>query len=99
MALLKRRQRARWVHPLEAVYLLGMVRAKPSDSADKIVKAEQSAIDSLARNCERWGIRRIKRSKETGAGNAYYEEDLMRYMDIREADAGIETASPLRTAS
>ena len=87
MPLLKPRMRARWIHPLTTVYMLGLVRIKPGDGAEQVKAAEQNAMDNLRRNARRWGIPPIKRSTEAGATVAYREADVLAYMERRERDA------------
>ena len=84
MALLNNRKR--WVNPLEAVYLLGMVKCKPGDSAEVVKRAEHRAMDTLSHVAVRWGIVKVKRG-EGRAGVAYTEESLLAYQAARERAA------------
>jgi hypothetical protein len=87
MGLLKPRKIKRWVHPYEAVYLLGLVRTKPGDSPEAVKAAEESAMENLARNASRWGIVKVKRGKEAGATVAYTEASISAYVEAREEAA------------
>jgi hypothetical protein len=93
MALLKPRNRKRWLHPYEVAYLLGLVRIKPNDSPERIKQAEESAMESLSRNAARWGISKIKRGPESGAGCIYPEESVLAYMERREREAQSQTSA------
>jgi hypothetical protein len=87
MALLKRRARGRWVHPYEAIYLLGLVRTKSGNTPDMIKEAEQRAMETLRHMATDWGIVKVKRSDKKKAGCAFTEESLLAYMERREQRA------------
>jgi hypothetical protein len=73
MALLKRR---RWLHGTEVCEMIGLRDTEKT-----------KAKDILSKHAERWGIKKIKLGPERTAGVRYQEEDVIRFMDMKEKDA------------